>query len=122
MDIIDIIIKQKNGIDLSDSEIEYLINGYTQGIIPDYQMSAYLMALCFTGANEKVISKMTMCMANSGDILNLSGISGTVVDKHSTGGVGDKTTLVSRTVRGSVRRQGGKNVWTWSWIYGWNNR
>ena len=80
MDIIDIIIKQKNGIDLSDSEIEYLINGYTQGIIPDYQMSAYLMALCFTGANEKVISKMTMCMANSGDILNLSGISGTVVD------------------------------------------
>ena len=51
MDIIDIIIKQKNGIDLSDSEIEYLINGYTQGIIPDYQMSAYLMALCFTGAN-----------------------------------------------------------------------
>lgn len=94
MDIIDIIIKQKNGIDLSDSEIEYLINGYTQGIIPDYQMSAYLMALCFTGANEKVISKMTMCMANSGDILNLSGISGTVADKHSTGGVGDKTTLV----------------------------
>ena len=94
MDIIDIIIKQKNGIDLSDSEIEYLINGYTQGIIPDYQMSAYLMALCFTGANEKVISKMTMCMANSGDILNRSGISGTVVDKHSTGGVGDKTTLV----------------------------
>ena len=94
MDIIDIIIKQKNGIDLSDSEIEYLINGYTQGIIPDYQMSAYLMALCFTGANEKVISKMTMCMANSGDILNLSGISGTVLDKHSTGGVGDKTTLV----------------------------
>ena len=94
MDIIDIIIKQKNGIDLSDSEIEYLINGYTQGIIPDYQMSAYLMALCFTGANEKVISKMTMCMANSGDILNLSGISGTVVDKHSNGGVGDKTTLV----------------------------
>lgn len=94
MNIIDIIIKQKNGIDLSDSEIEYLINGYTQGIIPDYQMSAYLMALCFTGANEKVISKMTMCMANSGDILNLSGISGTVVDKHSTGGVGDKTTLV----------------------------
>ena len=94
MDIIDIIIKQKNGIDLSDSEIEYLINGYTQGIIPDYQMSAYLMALCFTGANEKVISKMTMCMANSGDILNLYGISGTVLDKHSTGGVGDKTTLV----------------------------
>ena len=94
MDIIDIIIKQKNGIDLSDSEIEYLINGYTQWIIPDYQMSAYLMALCFTGANEKVISKMTMCMANSGDILNLSGISGTVLDKHSTGGVGDKTTLV----------------------------
>ena len=71
-----------------------MINGYTQGIIPDYQMSAYLMALCFTGANEKVISKMTMCMANSGDILNLSGISGTVLDKHSTGGVGDKTTLV----------------------------
>ena len=80
---------------LSDSEIEYLINGYTQGIIPDYQMSAYLMALCFTGANEEVISKMTMCMANSEIyILNLSGISGTVVDKHSTGGVGDKTTLV----------------------------
>lgn len=94
MNIIDIIIKQKNGIELSDSEIEYLINGYTQGIIPDYQMSAYLMALCFTGASEKVISKMTMCMANSGDILDLSGIKGTVVDKHSTGGVGDKTTLV----------------------------
>lgn len=94
MNIIDIILKQKNGIELSDSEIEYLINGYTQGIIPDYQMSAYLMALCFTGASDKVISKMTMCMANSGDILDLSRIRGTVVDKHSTGGVGDKTTLV----------------------------
>lgn len=94
MNIIDIILKQKNGIELSDSEIEYLINGYTQGIIPDYQMSAYLMALCFTGASDKVISKMTMCMTNSGDILDLSGIRGTVVDKHSTGGVGDKTTLV----------------------------
>lgn len=94
MNIIDIILKQKNGIELSDLEIEYLINGYTQGIIPDYQMSAYLMALCFTGASDKVISKMTMCMANSGDILELSRIRGTVVDKHSTGGVGDKTTLV----------------------------
>lgn len=94
MRMYDLIMKKKQGFALSDEEIHYLISGYTNGEIKDYQMSAFLMAVCFQGMDEKETFAMTMNMRDSGRIMDLSGIQGIKVDKHSTGGVGDKTTLV----------------------------
>lgn len=71
-----------------------MIEGYTNEAIPDYQMSAFLMAVCFQGMDEKETLDLTLAMRDSGDVLDLSAIHGIKVDKHSTGGVGDKTTLV----------------------------
>lgn len=90
----ELINKQKRREKLTKSEIKYIIDGYVCGSIPDYQMSAFLMAMCFTGFDDESTAYLTQCMAESGDILDLSGISGVVADKHSTGGVGDKTSLV----------------------------
>lgn len=94
MRMYDLIMKKKHGEILSDSEIQYLINEYTEGRIPDYQMSAFLMAVCFNGMNEEETLSLTMAMARSGEMLDLSGIHGMKADKHSTGGVGDKTSLI----------------------------
>lgn len=94
MNFIDIIQKKKKNELLIKEEIEYVVNEYTNGNIPDYQMSAFLMAICFNGMSNEEIVNLTMAMANSGDIMDLSRINGTTVDKHSTGGVGDKTTLI----------------------------
>lgn len=94
MRICDLIYKKRNGNELRDEEINYMIDSYVKGEIPDYQMSAMLMAIYFMGMNDREISTMTKAMVHSGDMIDLSLIEGVKVDKHSTGGVGDKTTLI----------------------------
>ena len=94
MRMYDIIEKKKHGEDLSENEIYEMINLYTAGKIPDYQMSAFLMAVYFKGMSDKEISDLTDAMATSGDTVDLSDFGALSVDKHSTGGVGDKTTLI----------------------------
>ncbi len=94
MSTVDIILKKKRGEELSSEDINYIVSGYTKGEIPDYQISALLMAVCFNKMNERETYDLTMAMARSGDMLDLSRINGVKTDKHSSGGVGDKTTLV----------------------------
>ncbi len=93
MRMYDLILKKRNGGILSKEEINYFIKGYTGGDIPDYQASALLMAIYFQKMNEYETADLTEAMMNSGDIINLTAINGIKVDKHSTGGVGDKTTI-----------------------------
>lgn len=90
----DIILKKRANLPLSDKEIRFVIDGYVKGEIPDYQVSALLMTIVFNGMNARELGTLTLAMAQSGNMVDLSNIDGITVDKHSTGGVGDKTTLI----------------------------
>ncbi|OUQ14610.1 pyrimidine-nucleoside phosphorylase [Massilimicrobiota sp. An142] len=94
MRMVDLIEKKKDGFKHTPEEIHFIVAGYTKGDIPDYQMSAWLMAVCFQGLDKEETAILTKEMMHSGDVIDLSRIQGIKVDKHSTGGVGDKTSLV----------------------------
>lgn len=94
MNIVDIIEDKKNEYELTEEQIKYFVENYTKGEIPDYQAAALIMAICINGMTQDEILNLTIAMANSGDVLDLSDISDHIVDKHSTGGVGDKITLI----------------------------
>ena len=94
MRMYDLIMKKKEGEALTKEEIDFIVEGYTNGTIPDYQMSAFLMAVCLKEMNLQETIDLTMAMVNSGDVLDLSPIVGKKADKHSTGGVGDKTSMI----------------------------
>ena len=94
MRMYDIILKKRSNLPLTAEEIRFVISGYVNGDIPDYQVSALLMTIVFNGMNARELGTLTMAMAQSGNMVDLSNIDGITVDKHSTGGVGDKTTLI----------------------------
>lgn len=114
MNVYEIIDKKKRGLELNQTEIEYLINGYVNNEIPDYQISAWLMAVYFQGMTDRELLALTNCMTKSGDIVDLSSIMGVKVDKHSTGGVGDKVTLVVAPIvaacGGKVAKMSGRGL------------
>jgi pyrimidine-nucleoside phosphorylase len=98
MRTVDLIHRKRDAEELSAEEIEYLVDGYTRGDIPDYQISAFLMAVYFSGMSDREVSALTESMTSSGSLVDLSSIPGVKVDKHSTGGVGDKTSLIASPI------------------------
>lgn len=114
MNAYDIIDKKKRGIVLTEEEIKWFINGYVQGEVPDYQMSAWLMAVYYRGMSDQELLTLTNVMAKSGDQVDLTAIEGIKVDKHSTGGVGDKVTLVVAPIvaacGGKVAKMSGRGL------------
>lgn len=114
MNVYEIIDKKKRGLELNQTEIEYLINGYVNNEIPDYQISAWLMEVYFQGMTDRELLALTNCMTKSGEIVDLSSIMGVKVDKHSTGGVGDKVTLVVAPIvaacGGKVAKMSGRGL------------
>ncbi|MGA7410411.1 MAG: thymidine phosphorylase [Bryobacteraceae bacterium] len=102
MRTVDLIHRKRDGEELSAEEIQYIVDGYTRGDIPDYQVSAFLMAVFFSGMADREVSALTESMMNSGTLVDLSSVPGVKVDKHSTGGVGDKTSLIASPIAASA--------------------
>jgi pyrimidine-nucleoside phosphorylase len=102
MRTVDLIERKRDGEELGPEEITTLVEGYTAGQVPDYQMSAFLMAVFFQGMSDKEVSALTDCMLRSGERIDLSSVPGAKVDKHSTGGVGDKTSLIAAPLAASA--------------------
>jgi pyrimidine-nucleoside phosphorylase len=94
MRTVDLIQRKRDGEELAPEEIDFMVDGYTSAEIPDYQMAAFLMSVYFAGMTDREVSRLTECMLRSGETVDLSAVSGIKVDKHSTGGVGDKTSLI----------------------------
>lgn len=114
MRMTELITKKRNGGAMTDAEIRQLITEYVAGNIPDYQMSAWLMAVYYKGMTDRETATLTMAMAQSGDCIDLSDIPGIAVDKHSTGGVGDKTTFIIGSIvaacGGKVAKMSGRGL------------
>ena len=102
MRIYDIIEKKRDGGELTRDEISFVVKGVSSGSIPDYQISALLMGIFFRGMSERETLELTLSMTHSGETADLSGIKGAVADKHSTGGVGDKTSLIAAPIAASL--------------------
>src|SRR3954454_21545731 len=102
MRTVDLIHRKRDGEELSAEEIAYVVDGYTTGTIPDYQAAAFLMAVFFSGMTDREVSVITQRMTESGEKVDLSSIPGLKVDKHSTGGVGDKTSLIAAPLAASA--------------------
>src|SRR5579859_5555998 len=102
MRTVDLIHRKRDGEELSPEEIASLVDGYSRNEIPDYQMSSFLMAVFFAGMSDREVSALTECIIRSGELVDLSSIPGVKVDKHSTGGVGDKTSLISAPLAASA--------------------
>jgi pyrimidine-nucleoside phosphorylase len=102
MRTVDLIHRKRDGEELSSDEIQFIVDGYTRGDIPDYQVSAFLMAVFFSGMADREVSALTESMMNSGTLVDLSSVPGVKVDKHSTGGVGDKTSLIASPIAASA--------------------
>ena len=109
MRTVDLILRKRGADELSVEEIQFLVNGYTTGEIPDYQMAAFLMATYFSGMTDRELSALTESMMQSGETISLADIPGVKVDKHSTGGVGDKTSLICAPIAAAV----GVNLQSW---------
>ena len=112
MRMYDLIEKKKHGHALTKEEISYMVTGFVNGEIPDYQMSAMLMAIYFQGMNDEETTELTLAMAHSGDMVDLSPIKGVKADKHSTGGVGDNWAHC-----GVFRCKSSEDEWTGPWTY-----
>ena len=102
MSILDIIEKKRDNKELTKDEIEFFVNSYTEGTIHDYQAAALIMAIFINGLTKQETTNLTLAMANSGEVLNLTSLGETIVDKHSTGGVGDKVSLILLPLVASV--------------------
>jgi len=121
MNILEIISKKRDKKELSAEEISYFVESYTKGTITDYQAAALIMAIYINGMTDREITDLTLAMAHSGDVLDLSKFGENVVDKHSTGGIGDKITLILMPIIAAMRSSSCKNVWKRIRIHRRNN-